>query len=654
MLYGLIILWIIFFGSGFYGCSPPDSGIVYTDQIGYLNLNDTVEYMGMHVCKECHFNIYSTFCRTGMGLSFDTASKEKSAAVIREDSILYDSSSNFYYKPFWDGDTLRVKEYRTENDLDIHSRTEKVNYIIGSGQHTNSHIYLSGGYAYQIPFTYYTQDSRFDFPPGFDEGNNSRFSRKIGLECMACHNGYPDFVLGSENKYTFIADGIDCERCHGPGEVHVKLKKSGYIIDTSKYIDYSIVNPANLSPKLQIDVCARCHLQGTMVLKPNKNFYSFKPGQLLTESMDIFMPLLEGGEEDLIMASHYERLSQSDCYVNSNEQFSCINCHNPHITVKETNQERYDKFCFECHYSGNSDCSLLLAKRMENDNKCVSCHMRLTTSRDIPHVKIHDHKISIPPTKKELNSERIFKGMVPVSNLKTDSLTIARGYLLEYETYHADPNYLDSAFHYLSIAKITDSNYYFNAWINLYFLSGNYKGIINYIEKEGVTKILNKYLTTQDYSNYDGWTSYRIGQAYDAEGNQLIAKFFYENAVKLAPYNLEFQNKYGALLVKSNKLDEAKQVFEFIISEDPRYTRAYVNLGYTMMQMNNRIKGKAYFEKALSLNPDNLQALINMAGLMILEGNVEDASNFARRAYTIEPNNPQVIPIREKIGEMNN
>ncbi|MEZ5198176.1 MAG: multiheme c-type cytochrome [Bacteroidales bacterium] len=51
----------------------------------------------------------------------------------------------------------------------------------------------------------------------FDEGNNSRFSRKVGLECMACHNGYPDFVMGSENKYNRIAEGIDCERCHGSG-----------------------------------------------------------------------------------------------------------------------------------------------------------------------------------------------------------------------------------------------------------------------------------------------------------------------------------------------------------------------------------------------------------------------------------------------------
>jgi hypothetical protein len=77
----------------------------------------------------------------------------------------------------------------------------------------------------------------FDFPPGFEGGHNTRYSRKVGLECMSCHNGFPDFVLGSENKYREIKTGIDCERCHGPGEIHAKLKQEGVVIDTSKYID---------------------------------------------------------------------------------------------------------------------------------------------------------------------------------------------------------------------------------------------------------------------------------------------------------------------------------------------------------------------------------------------------------------------------------
>ena len=66
---------------------------------------------------------------------------------------------------------------------------------------------------------------------------------------------YPNHVEGSVNKYHSVLEGIDCERCHGPGETHVTEKMSGVIVDTSKYIDYSIVNPKKLSNELQFDVC---------------------------------------------------------------------------------------------------------------------------------------------------------------------------------------------------------------------------------------------------------------------------------------------------------------------------------------------------------------------------------------------------------------
>ena len=632
------------------GCTSSDTWKLYSDQKGYLNLNDTVEYMGMHVCKECHFKIYQSFLRTGMGMSFDSATKNKSAAVTGEDSVLFDRYKNLYYNPYWQGDTLYVKEYRLNDSLEVYSRTEKISWVIGSGQHTNSHIYMSGGYAYQVPFTYYTQDGMFDFPPGFENGNNSRFSRKIGLECLSCHNGYPEFVLGSENKYNHIPDGIDCERCHGPGEIHVKLKKSGFLIDTSRYIDFSIVNPAKLPPDLQIDICARCHLQGTMVLKPGRSFYDFKPGMRLTEVMDIFMPVFEGGKDDFIMASHFERLSQSKCYIDSDKEFSCNNCHNPHISVKETNTNKYNRFCVECHQKQKTgNCKLPIAEREVRNNSCVVCHMRQSTSRDIPHVKIHDHKITIPPTVEQLKEKRVFKGMEVINNAEPDSLTMARGYLLEYETYHPDPNYLDSAGKYLQLKNPSDTNYYINAMINLYFLQKDYQSIISLVEKIGVKDMLSQYLKTGDFTNYDGWTSYRIGQAFEKKGSLIVANSYYENAVELAPYNLEFQSKYGGLLVSMNRLAQAKKVFEFIVSEDPDYTSAYVNLGFIHLNRKEIQQAKEMFEKALTLDPDNIHALINLATIYLYQSDTVRVQAIIDGIRQTDPDNRMINKLQDQL-----
>lgn len=48
-------------------------------------------------------------------------------------------------------------EFRLAKGDTIHKRIESVAYIIGSGQHTNSHLININGYIYQAPITFYTQ-----------------------------------------------------------------------------------------------------------------------------------------------------------------------------------------------------------------------------------------------------------------------------------------------------------------------------------------------------------------------------------------------------------------------------------------------------------------------------------------------------------------
>jgi len=162
----------------------------------YLNHHDTVKYVGITVCRGCHYKVYEDFIHTGMGQSFDIASRQKSAASFGEDALVYDEYSDLYYKPFWQDDSLMIMEFRLKDGDTIHKRIERISYIIGSGQHTNSHIVNLHGYLFQAPITYYTQRGVWDLAPGFEGGNNSRFSRIIGLECMTCHNAYPDFEVG--------------------------------------------------------------------------------------------------------------------------------------------------------------------------------------------------------------------------------------------------------------------------------------------------------------------------------------------------------------------------------------------------------------------------------------------------------------------------
>ena len=66
---------------------------------------------------------------------------------------VYDSISNYHYQPFWRQDSFYILEYRLFED-DTHKRIEHVKYIIGSGQHTNSHLISQNEYLTQAPLLF--------------------------------------------------------------------------------------------------------------------------------------------------------------------------------------------------------------------------------------------------------------------------------------------------------------------------------------------------------------------------------------------------------------------------------------------------------------------------------------------------------------------
>jgi len=631
----------------------------------YLNHNDTVKYVGINTCKHCHGNIYETFIKTGMGKSFDVATHQKSSATFGKDAIVYDKYRNFYYKSFWRGDSLYINEYRLSGKDTIYKRIEKVNFIIGSGQHTNSHLCNRNGYLTQMPMTFYTQKKEWHLPPGFEDGANTRFSRNIGLECMSCHNSYPDFAMGSENKFDALPNGIGCERCHGPGEAHVAQKKNGDIVDTSKYIDYSIVNPAKLSVELQFDVCQRCHLQGDAVLKNDHSFYDFKPGYKLSDYISVFLPKYTNADDEFIMASHADRLKQSKCFIktfdaakNSKELrpykngLTCVSCHNPHVSVRETNKNIFNDACKKCHTSNDEkNCDLSVEIRnKKNENNCVSCHMPKSGAIDIPHVTVHDHWIHVPIETKKINAIIKFIGLVAINEKNPDHITKAAAYINYYEKFSKQEMYLDSAANYLNINNSDGVKNNLFIYTKFYFLKSNYGAIKNLISSIGETQLLQKILVKKSFENKHAWAAYYIADASLALADTKNALLFFEKAVTLAPHYSEFKNKLGALYNATNNNEKAQQMFQEIVNENPNYVPAINNLGYMYLLQSNFKMGEFYINKALSLDPDYEQALENKAKLQIQKGENLMAKKTIAQLLKINAKNTTAIALQKIIN----
>ena len=617
--FGGIVLFTVFLS-----CLPKDNK---PQELFYLNHSDTVDYVGLAKCASCHPDKASTFIHTGMGSSFSKATPQKSVAEYTVHHIIYDTANDLYYKPFWRSQTLFMMEFRLEGEDTIHRRVEKIDFIIGSGQHTNSHLILRNSYVYQAPMTWYSQEKKWGLPPGFEKGRSTGFARIINDECMSCHNSMPVMDKWSDQVFNSIGIGIDCERCHGPGELHVNLRAQGKVIQSKDGIDRSIINPRKLTWKQQVDLCQRCHLQGNAVLKEQKTFTDFKPGMVLSDFFEVYMPQHENNESGFIMASHAQRLQLSKCFVSSNKkgqnnQLTCINCHNPHVSVKVTGNAKFNDACKNCH-SSNEACSAELALRKAAHFNCVQCHMPKSGTIDIPHVTVHDHYIRKPKTGTLPKQGRLV-GLYCINNDKPTTISQIKAYLSYYEKFDPNPLFLSKARELLNTVKNTQLEIYY------YYLKANSKKVVELADQVNPMEL-------------DAWGNYRIGQSFLNLSKFESARKYLSEASKLQPKNFEFVYKLSNAAHGLGKKLEEEELLKKVISMNPYHFEALNNLGLHYMNIGESSKALMNYQKAIQINPDYLPLLKNMFDYYYKTANLSKARKYALAILKKEPDNPVLL-----------
>ena len=642
-------------------CSPKQS-----IQPTFRNLSDSASYVGIDACKGCHSDKHSTFIETGMGQSFHTAEKQYSKANFNNVKPVYDKKLDLFYYPYWQNEQLFIQEFKLKGSDTIHNRIEKITHIIGSGQHTNSHFWTDGQHLFQAPLTFYTQKGIWDLPPGYEEFN-TRFNRKIDVECMSCHTGMPKIKDGSINMFEKLPLGIDCERCHGPGSIHVKEKSNGIIVDTKKHTDWSIVNPKRLPWKLQIDICQRCHLQGNNVLKPGKKFTDFKPGMHLDSVFSVYMPSHKG-EAAFVMAGHAERFQMSACFKNSNKgdinkynaniNFTCINCHNPHVSVKKTNQDRFNNTCKSCHNTASKkskllQCSMPISEQAKNT--CVGCHMPSSDTRDIPHVSIHDHYIAktnafnpLNPKKKDQQQPRAI-GLHAVNNSNPSVSELFEAYITYFEKFDANALYMNEAKRMLisdhgvnqaldgTIGLEAQIHYLYNRTTSVTITNNDRRkvyGEMISLWEQGRNESLRENLSTH------AWTLYRIAKAYDLTlpTQQQKAIEHYAMACDAMPWNTDFTAEYTNALVRNEKIQESKDLIINALKHESKNELLHLNLGNCYYKENQLALATREYEIARKLNPRS-QAVLVLIEIYLATGNtVKAKSLFDEAKKWADPN----------------
>lgn len=376
------------------GCSrqPQAGSAPKTDNSGYVDARQ---------CAPCHFAQAKTFALTGMGRSFSRAVPEKMIEDFRRNSTYTHTASGKQYEFLQRDGKFFLR--RTSNDSRSAALEREIHYVVGSGNHARTYLHRTDdGRLLQLPVSWYAEGGgTLAMSPGYDTAAHPDFRRGIREDCFFCHNAYPanapqQPTHGEARFPGVLPEGIDCQRCHGPGQAHLDAVKDG---KPPAEIRGAIVNPKRLDGARELEVCMQCHLETTSFELPNaihrfgRGVFSYRPGEPLGEYQIHFDHAQGSGHDDKFeIAGAAYRLRQSACFLKSNGALRCTTCHNPHDVPRgQAAQTHYAQACSSCH--GSKLEQAVKAGRHTKEADCAGCHMPKRRTEDVVHVAMTDHRI---------------------------------------------------------------------------------------------------------------------------------------------------------------------------------------------------------------------------------------------------------------------
>jgi Flp pilus assembly protein TadD len=603
----------------------------------YAALTQAVHYTGDTTCANCHKAISHSYHKTGMGRSWYRPSPQEQIEQFGRQHVVHDPHKDLSYWAYWEQDSLYIEEFRLHRGDTVHRRRERVDYIVGSGHQTRSYILARNGYLYEAPITWYVAKKAWDLSPGYSGGHNSRFSRPIGEECMACHNGPSGHVSGTLNRYRRVARGISCEQCHGPGSAHVEKMRAGKMVNVEDEIDYSIVNPAKLPVQKQFDVCQQCHLQGVNVHGPDT--LDFRPGMRITQAREIFLEQ-KPDQNAFGIASHANRLKASPCFKGSDGELTCTTCHDPHEPINEKPREHYSTICQDCHGPQHEQprCSAPMAQRRQRNYDCAACHMPKGNTSDIPHVNFTDHYIRVVDSSQQQQRPKPLPPEAVLRCMTSDdpgAHALGLAYLKFYEGNRQDRAFLDVAQQHLGGQNAL-------ATAKLYYFLGQYEQALTAAE-QAITE-----------NPQDPWRYLQKGQILEALQRWQPALQAYAAAYKRQPGLVQAGLKREVMRLRAHPgrqsvLYKSRHKLQQLLQQQPWHEQLHMNLGFVELNLRHYAAARQHLQRALALRPDYGPALENLILLHLKQDRPQRARHYLTLLERRVPDYAQLEALQQRV-----
>jgi predicted CXXCH cytochrome family protein len=205
----------------------------------------------------------------------------------------------------------------------------------------------------------------------------SNFDRPTGPTCDGCHSVNYDIVTKSVTEWN-----VGCEKCHGPGSLHVAHPTK-----------QNIVNPETLDYVRGNDTCIQCHSQGRPVTASiNGKVYDwpvgYLPGQRLADvwKLEDLKPGVTNFYQYADLTAHKNRMQGND-FVQSNmyhRELRCFDCHDVHSSKNVASLKLPgNALCLSCHAAEMQNVAGLKGTVRAHTHhadgstgsECVACHM---------------------------------------------------------------------------------------------------------------------------------------------------------------------------------------------------------------------------------------------------------------------------------------
>jgi predicted CXXCH cytochrome family protein len=394
-----LIAWLLC-RSGPAPAALPDPRLTYPS--AFRNVRPDVAYVPEERCAECHADIAAKYRRHPMGRSLAPVAAEPAFEDYSEAAQPTFEAAGFEYRVTRRQSVVVHEEIkRDSNGEAAYALRQEIHYAVGSGAQGRSYFFEREGYLFQSPVSWFSKRARWGLSPGYDKTEH-HFERPVHAECLFCHADQVAPIADAANRYappTFRGYAIGCQRCHGPGELHVREQAAPHVADAEPQAAEggTIVNPARLEPRLRDAVCEQCHLQGEQrVARMGRSLFEYRPGLPLELFVAVFVLPAELADRHKAV-SHAEQLAVSKCAEKSAGKLGCIACHDPHsVPEPAARAMHYRARCLNCHEHDAPGCTLPSTQRGPTDD-CVACHMPRRDSSNIAHTSVTDHRIPRRP-----------------------------------------------------------------------------------------------------------------------------------------------------------------------------------------------------------------------------------------------------------------